>query len=232
MPAATDVTDPQHATDLFSLREAARALGIDPLLLRQLCHLGRVDAFRDNRDRWRVRLTDLTRAGVASADARPPVEPLLMAEEIDELAAELDEAEAMASRLAALVVRHEDAAARFERIAAEALAGRDAARDEASGLTEHLGRTLALLDRAVGEGQRAADSAVRLEAALGRALGLLENAAGTHQAAEARASAHAEQLERALALLDRAAAETPPPAGLLGRLRRLLGGLHRPQPTR
>lgn len=226
------MTEPQPTTDLLPLRDAARSLGIDPLLLRQLCHLGRVDAFRDNRDRWRVRLTEATRAGVAASDAPPPVEPLLMAEEIDDLAADLDESEAMTSRLTALVARHEDAAARLERIATDALAARDAARDEANGLTEHLGRTLALLDRAVGEGQRAADSAVRLEAALGRALGLLEASAGTHQAAEARASAHADQLERALALLDRAAADTPPPPGLLGRLRRLLGGASKPQTSR
>lgn len=226
------MSDPQHHPDLVSLREAAHLLGVDGLVLRHLCHLGRVDAFRDNRDRWRVRLTDATRAGVAATDTTPPVEPLLMAEEIDELAADLDESEAMVSRLSALVARHEDAAARLERIAAEALESRDAARDEATGLTEHLGRTLDLLDRAVGEGQRAADSAVRLETALGRALRLLEAAAGTHQAAEARASAHADQLERALALLDRAAAETPPPPGLLGRLRRLLGGAPKPRQTR
>ncbi len=169
------------------LATAAARLGVSRLKLREAIARGLIPARRDNEGRWRADLS----AAPADLGAAPPAQPAALIEalfdEIEELTAERDDAEAGAARLAALVAAQDAALAR----AMAAIEANEAALDR-------LGRTA---DAALTAAETATARAEALQVAADRAVMLAERAAQTASAeAVARERDAAELAEKTRAL--------------------------------
>jgi excisionase family DNA binding protein len=173
-----------HATFL-RLGEAAERLGVSRLKLREAVAKGLLPHRRDNEGRLRVDLGEAPEdlmAAVAAAAADPAALMQALFDEIEELSAERDDAEAAADRLARLAAAQGEALDR----AMAALDAANAERDLMSALT----------DRALAAAEDAGARAEKLGVVSARALGLLEDATGRLETLETEARHLREELAR------------------------------------
>jgi len=175
-------------TGFLLLAEAAARLGISRLKLREAIAKGVITARGDNEGRLRADMSGLPDdlAGALSARAAPP-EALIEAlfDEIEELTAERDAAEAGIERMSGLL---DQQCAALERAAtlAEARAAE----------VDRLGQVAAA---ALAAAEIAADRAEAVQAVADRAVGLADRSTGALGATQAAARADHDRLEAALA---------------------------------
>lgn len=191
-----------------SIREAARRLEVSALMIREMIHAGRLDAFRDNQGRWRLYLNDGQRGSIESAARSPPPSTeALLREEIEELAGELGERDQTVERLTALLAHQQDMLERYDKVSrGMAEQGAEAIRrsDALEGTLEH---ALSVLEQAIDRGEAATQDKAGTQAQLAHVVELLETAIdGSERALTAR-----DQLEfsfvRSLDLLERSIGE-------------------------
>jgi methyl-accepting chemotaxis protein len=195
---------PDSRTSFLPLAEAATALGISRLKLREAIAKGVIPARRDNEGRLRVDL-DSGPADLATALSGAPVKPEALMEalfdEIEELQGDLEASNASVETLAALALRQGDALDRVTTALEAATRDRD--------------RLGALADRALAAAEEASGRATILQGTTDRALGLLDHAAASieHMKSEvdrltsdsgAKQAAHADQLDRLFTLSEQA----------------------------
>lgn len=208
----------------LTLAEAAERLGISRLKLREGIAKGVIAARRDNEGQWRVDLQDLPAdvpRAVAAVTADPADLMHALFDEIADLGADLAQAQAMTTRIAALAGAQGEMIERLTDIVETRTLERD-----------QLGR---IADQALTAAEEAGGRATQLKVTADRAIGLLDRA--THvldglqtdvarlsdeSAAKDRVIAdHGTRLERLFALsetaLDKAGRDRPAP-GLLARI--------------
>ena len=192
----------------LSIHDAARRLGLEPVALRALVHAKRVPAFRDNQNRWRVRIDPSVTAAIASASAadRTP-SPAVLSEEIAELTALLNDQAALVNSLQALLGRQDALAERFETVAQSALAERDHIQRQADALDANLRHSLDLLTRAIERGEFLSERQTALQGKLDRAVGLLERSVNGQERIAGAAGQAASGFERSLDLLENASGQ-------------------------
>lgn len=189
----------------LSIHDAAQRLGLEPVALRALIHAKRVPAFRDNQNRWRVRIDASVTEAIAKAPAaeRTP-SPTVLSEEIAELTALLRDQTTLVGALKALLARQDALAERFETVAQSALAERDHVQQHADALDAHLRHSLDLLTRAIERGESLSERQVALQGKLDRAVGLLEQSVSGQERIAGAAGQAASGFERSLDLLENA----------------------------
>jgi methyl-accepting chemotaxis protein len=179
MDGGSDTND-----SFLPLAEAALRLGLSRLKLREGIAKGVIPARRDNQGHWRVDLSALPGNLKAAINAAPALPADLMSalfDEIEELSADLDNANSLTERLATIAGTQADTlekvtaaleARTHERdrmgdLAGRALAAADEAETRAARLQQTTDRAMALLDRAAGaiEGVQADMARIKADAA-------------------------------------------------------------------
>lgn len=192
----------------LSIHDAAQRLGLEPVVLRALVHAKRVPAFRDNQNRWRVRIDASVTEAIAKAPAadRTP-SPAVLSEEIAELAALLKDQTTLVTSLKALLGRQDALVERFETVAQSALAERDNIQQQADALDANLRHSLDLLTRAIERGESLSEQQAALQGKLNRAVGLLEQSVSGQERIAGAAGQAASGFERSLDLLENASGQ-------------------------
>jgi excisionase family DNA binding protein len=161
--------------ELHDIDEAARRLGLSTLRVRQLIRERRLDAVRDNRGHWRVRLpSEPLRAPRHSTPLDDGAGVEILIEEAIELRDRLIERERAIESMAALVERQQralaDAVARVEVLHALA--------SEARRLEAQRDHAVEIAERAMAKAESAVSGFDRLRAVLELALRRLSSVAG------------------------------------------------------
>lgn len=158
---------PDSNDSFLPLAEAAVRLGLSRLKLREGIAKGVIPARRDNQGHWRVDLSALPgnlKAAINTAPALPAELMSALFDEIEELSSDLDTAQTLTERLAALAGAQADTldkvtaaleARTQERdllgdLAGRALAAAEDAETRAARLQQTTDRAMALLDRTAG----------------------------------------------------------------------------------